>query len=125
MNSERMHTDVGLGGPSIRWVWSRSLRRPLANTPGRFELPRGVKTACYCKQCTAVASTERVERREARWRRWACERGESGFEGHGIVMEKCAGVKGGKDGAMRTCHRRAKVGRRHDGGRRRCKVEGG
>ena len=53
-----MHTDVGLGGPSIRWVWSRSLRRPLANTPGRFELPRGVKTACYCKQCTAVASTE-------------------------------------------------------------------
>ena len=59
MNSERMHTDVGLGGPSIRWVWGRSLRRPLANTPVRFELPRGVKTACYCKQCTAVASTER------------------------------------------------------------------
>ena len=103
------------------------MRRPLVNTPGRFELPRGVKTACYCKQCTAVASTERSREKGGTVEALGVREGRKRVrgEGHGIVMEKCAGVKGGKDGAMRTCHRRAKVGRRHDGGRRRCKVEGG
>ena len=77
------------------------------------------------KARTERECAEGSRRGGTRWRRWASERGESGFEGHGIVMEKCAGVEGGKNGAMRTCHRRAKVGRRHYGGRRRCKVEGG
>ena len=73
----------------------------------------------------SLASTERGREKGGTVEALSVREGESGFEWHGTVMEKCAGVEGGKDGAMRTCHRRAKVGRRHDGGRRRCKVEGG
>ena len=37
----RGSTGVGLRGPSSRWVWGRSLRRPLAITPGEIRTPSG------------------------------------------------------------------------------------
>ena len=51
------------------------------------------------KARTERECAEGSRRGGTRWRRWASERGESGFEGHGIVMEKCAGVeaRGGQE----------------------------